>query len=95
MKGFRPDKKIIGFILKVGVPSIAMMSIGSIMNFFMNQILLAFTATAAAVMKLFRDLVEKEDVTIVMTTHDVGLMSAGTLSYELEDGAVKTDAVQE
>ena len=53
------------------------------------------TATAAAVMKLFRDLVEKEDVTIVMTTHDVGLMSAGTLSYELEDGAVKTDAVQE
>ena len=53
------------------------------------------TATAATVMKLFRDLVEKEDVTIVMTTHDVGLMSAGTLSYELEDGAVKTDAVQE
>ena len=53
------------------------------------------TATAAAVMKLFRDLIEKEDVTIVMTTHDVGLMSAGTLSYELEDGAVKTDAAQE
>ena len=53
------------------------------------------TATAAAVMKLFRDLVEKEDVTIVMTTHDIGLMSAGTLSYELDDGAVKTDAVQE
>ncbi len=51
------------------------------------------TATAAAVMKLFRDLVEKEDVTIVMTTHDVGLMSAGTLSYELEDGAVKGDEV--
>ena len=53
------------------------------------------TATAAAVMKLFRDLVEKEDVTIVMTTHDVGLMSAGTLSYELEDGAVKVDTVQD
>lgn len=53
------------------------------------------TATAAAVMKLFRELVEKEEVTIVMTTHDVGLMSAGTLSYELEDGAVKNDAVQE
>ena len=52
------------------------------------------TATAAAVMKLFRDLVEKEDVTIVMTTHDVGLMSAGTLSYELEDGAVKGDEAE-
>ena len=53
------------------------------------------TATAAAVMKLFRDLVEKEDVTIVMTTHDVGLMSAGTLSYELEDGAVKGDEAEQ
>ena len=49
------------------------------------------TATAAAVMKLFRDLVEREDVTIIMTTHDIGLMSAGTLTYELEDGAVKTE----
>ncbi len=53
------------------------------------------TATATAVMKLFRELVEKEDVTIVMTTHDVGLMSAGTLSYELEDGRIKNDEVQD
>lgn len=47
------------------------------------------SATAVAVMKLFRELVEREDVTIIMTTHDVGLMSAGTVTYELEDGAVK------
>ncbi|MGN1084561.1 MAG: ABC transporter ATP-binding protein [Lachnospiraceae bacterium] len=53
------------------------------------------SATAVAVMKLFRDLVEREDVTIVMTTHDVGLMSAGTVSYELEDGALKSAAMQE
>ncbi len=53
------------------------------------------SATAAAVMKLFRDLVEREEVTIVMTTHDIGLMSAGTLSYELEDGAVKSNTVNE
>ncbi len=52
------------------------------------------TATAVAVMKLFRDLIEREGVTIVMTTHDVGLMSAGTLSYELEDGALKDETVQ-
>lgn len=52
------------------------------------------TATAAAVMKLFRDLVEKEEVTIVMTTHDIGLMSAGTLSYELDDGTVKTEGAK-
>ncbi|MCH5272648.1 MAG: ABC transporter ATP-binding protein [Lachnospiraceae bacterium] len=53
------------------------------------------TATAAAVMKLFRDLIERENVTIVMTTHDIGLMSAGTLSYELEDGALKNETAQE
>lgn len=47
------------------------------------------SATAVAVMKLFRELVEREKVTIIMTTHDVGLMSAGTISYELEDGALK------
>jgi len=47
------------------------------------------SATAVAVMKLFRDLLEKEDVTIIMTTHDVGLMSAATITYELEDGALK------
>lgn len=52
------------------------------------------TATAVAVMKLFRDLIEREGVTIVMTTHDVGLMSAGTLSYELEDGALKNETAQ-
>lgn len=52
------------------------------------------TATAVAVMKLFRDLIEREGVTIVMTTHDVGLMSAGTLSYELEDGALKDETAQ-
>lgn len=46
------------------------------------------SATAIAVMKLFRELVEKENVTIIMTTHDVGLMSAGTITYELEDGAL-------
>lgn len=48
------------------------------------------SATAVAVMKLFRELVEREKVTIIMTTHDVGLMSAGTISYELEDGALKS-----
>ena len=47
------------------------------------------SATAVAVMKLFRELVGREKVTIIMTTHDVGLMSAGTISYELEDGALK------
>ena len=36
-------------ILSVGIPSIVMVAIGSVMNFTMNQILVGFTSTAVAV----------------------------------------------
>ena len=38
------------------------------------------------VVKLFKALIEQEGVTIVMTTHDVGLMELGDRVYELEGG---------
>lgn len=44
------------------------------------------TETGIKVMKLFRDLIEKEEVTIVMTTHDPNLMELGDVVYEMEDG---------
>lgn len=44
------------------------------------------SATAVNVMNLFKEMVEKEKVTIVMTTHDTSLMGAGDVVYELEDG---------
>jgi putative ABC transport system ATP-binding protein len=44
------------------------------------------SATALQVMKLFSELVEQEQVTIVMTTHDQGLMGMGGMLYELQDG---------
>ncbi len=50
---FRPNLSVIGGIYSVGVPSIAMQSIGSVMVFGMNQILLAFTATATAVFGVY------------------------------------------
>ncbi len=53
IKGFRPDIKIIGNIYVVGLPSIIMQSIGSVMTYGMNQILLAFTSTAAAVFGVY------------------------------------------
>lgn len=53
MKGFRPDKKVIGIIYQVGVPSIIMQSIGSVMVFGMNKILLIFSSTAAAVFGVY------------------------------------------
>ena len=41
-----------------------------------------------SVMGLFRELVEKEGVTIVMTTHDMGLIGAGDRVFELQDGTL-------
>ena len=52
-KGMRPDKDIIKGIYSVGIPSIVMQSIGSIMVFGMNKILLGFTATATAVFGIY------------------------------------------
>lgn len=47
------------------------------------------SATSIAVVSLFQDMVKQQGVTIVMTTHDTGLMDAGDLIYELEDGVIK------
>ena len=48
-KLLRFDKEIAAEIYRVGLPSIIMQSIGSIMTFGMNKILIAFTTTATAV----------------------------------------------
>ncbi len=48
-KLIRFDPVIAGEIYRVGLPSIIMQSIGSIMTFCMNKILIAFSTTAAAV----------------------------------------------
>lgn len=53
LKGFRPDKKIIKQIYAVGIPSIIMQAIGSVMVYGMNRILIAFTATATAVFGVY------------------------------------------
>ena len=46
---FKPEGATVGRIYKVGVPSILMMSVGSVMNFLLNKILITFTETATAV----------------------------------------------
>ena len=48
-KGLKPEGKIIGNIYAVGVPSIIVCSIGSILVYFLNIILGAFSTTAIAV----------------------------------------------
>ncbi len=49
----RPDFKIIGDIYKIGIPSVLMVGIGSLMTFLLNKILLSFTTTAAAVFGVY------------------------------------------
>ena len=46
------------------------------------------TASGFEVMRLFRELIDDEDITIVMTTHDQNLMELGDEVFELSDGIV-------
>ncbi len=52
-KKFRPDLQSIKTIYKVGIPSIVMASIGSVMVYALNIILAAFSSTAIAVFGVF------------------------------------------
>jgi putative MATE family efflux protein len=52
-KCLRPEGSIISKIYAVGVPSILMMSIGSLMTYLMNRILITFSTTATAVFGVY------------------------------------------
>ena len=53
IKRFKPESKYIKIILSVGIPSIIMASVGSVMTFGMNKILIAFSSTAVAVFGVY------------------------------------------
>lgn len=53
IKGFKTDWKIVADIYKVGLPSIVMQSIGSVMIIFYNKILVDFSTTAVAVLGVY------------------------------------------
>lgn len=53
LKEFRPNLKIIGKIYSIGIPSIIMVAVGSVMTFSINKIVIAFTETAAAVFGVY------------------------------------------
>lgn len=44
--------------------------------------------TGLQIMKIFKDLIEDQGVTIVMTTHDTGLMEIADCIYHIEDGEI-------
>lgn len=53
MRGFRPSGAIIMQIYQIGIPSIIMQSIGSVMVFCLNKILIVFSTTATAVFGVY------------------------------------------
>ena len=53
IKEIKPDKEVIKKVYSVGVPSIIMGSIGSVMTYGMNKILMGFSSTAAAVFGVY------------------------------------------
>lgn len=46
------------------------------------------TNTGLQVMKIFKELIATEGITIVMATHDAGLMELGDVVYQLKDGEI-------
>ncbi|MDR3332408.1 MAG: MATE family efflux transporter [Synergistaceae bacterium] len=53
LRGFRPSLSIMGRIYSVGLPSILLGSLGSIMIYVLNRLLISFTATAVAVFGVY------------------------------------------
>lgn len=53
IRGFKIDWRIVADIYKVGLPSIVMQSIGSVMIIFYNRILVDFSTTAVAVLGIY------------------------------------------
>jgi len=56
LKKFRPEGRLIGQIYSIGIPSVIMMAIGSVMTFLMNIILITYTTgkeTAATVFGVY------------------------------------------
>jgi len=52
-KGFKPDGHLIKEIYIIGIPSIIMQCIGSIMTYTMNRLLIVFSSTAVAVFGVY------------------------------------------
>ena len=95
---FRPDWHSIKGIYQVGLPSIIMQSIGSVMTFGMNKILIAFTETAVSVFGVYfklpivgynygarssQRIQQATRLSLLMTT---AIMALGTVIFQVAPG---------
>ncbi|MDD6798433.1 MAG: MATE family efflux transporter [Bacteroides sp.] len=84
----KPDKEVIAKVYQVGVPSIIMQSITSVMTFGLNKILAAFSSTAVAVFGVYFKL----NSFIFMPVFGMNNGLVPILSYNY--GAVKIDRIK-
>lgn len=49
------------------------------------------SATGLQIMKIFKELIKGQGVTVVMTTHDTGLMEIADCIYQIEDGEIANE----
>ena len=88
LQGFRPSGRTIRRIYMVGIPSIAMQAIGSVMTFMMNAILIGFTSTAVAVFGVYF----KMQSFVFMPIFGINNGMVPIISYNL--GARKPDRIR-
>ena len=86
--GFRPSGRTIRRIYMVGIPSIAMQAIGSVMTFMMNAILISFSSTAVAVFGVYF----KMQSFVFMPIFGINNGMVPIISYNL--GARKPDRIR-
>lgn len=53
------------------------------------------TKTGLTIVRLFKELIENMGLTVVMTTHDTGLMEMADVLYRIEDGVILETVIRE
>ncbi len=89
-KEFRPHLRTIGSILYIGVPSIIMVAIGSVMTFLVNKILGMFSSTAVAVFGVYFKLQSFAFMPVFGMNNGIVPIEAYTLGARKPDRIMKT-----
>lgn len=89
VRGFRPNPTTIRHIYQVGLPSIVMQSIGSVMTFGINKILIGFGTTAVSVFSVYFKL--QSFIFMPVFGLNSGMVPIVAFNY----GARKKDRIQE
>lgn len=96
IKSIRPHRFTIAQIYKISFPSIVMQSIGSVMNFFLNNILIGFTEVATAVFGayykiqsfIFMPIFGLNNALVPIIAFNMGAMKPGRVKETVKRGMI-------